>query len=106
MSISEKSKNQKPKMIQITEKQYEEYVAYKLKHEQYKEVMKYHNKRCNFKFITCEVCNIEMKYKSMFLHSKSKSHLLNKEKLDKEKAENNDEPFVFPDPEGLDYGLN
>jgi hypothetical protein len=62
-------------MIKITQEQYDEYMNFKNKHAHYLEAMKVHNKRATTKFVKCHVCDVEMKYKSMFLHQKSKTHL-------------------------------
>jgi len=74
--------SEKSKMIEITPEQYAEYVNFKTKHAQYLEYMKVSNKKCTTKFVKCHVCDVEMKYKSMFFHQKSKIHLKNCEKVE------------------------
>jgi hypothetical protein len=94
------------KPVEISYSQYKEYITLKKAHDKHLIAIKEHNKKNVHKSFHCDVCDRDYKLLSKSNHMKSKIHNKNLNGSESENDTSEEEPFKFPDPEGLDYGLN
>ena len=87
------------KTVEITLSQYKEYITLKKAHDKHLVAIKEHNKKNVFKTFHCDVCDKDYKLLSKSNHLRSKIH-------NKNASGDSEEDFKFPDPQGLDYGLD